>query len=329
MHRRYPKIGQTVILATILAIYAAASTAQAQEEWPAKPVKTVVAFTAGGTTDIIAREISNELGKMWDQSVVVENKPGAAGNIGTGAVVSAKPDGYTILMNSIGPIAVNPYIYSKSTFNTMTDLRAVALVADVPNVLVVAPSLNIKSVQELTKQIEAKPETFNCASTGVGTAAHLSCAMMAKTRDLRVTHIPYKGADALNDVMSGRVQFMFATLPSVIGSIKGGKLIPLAVSTDKRSPALKDVPTMQEAGYKDFAMGSWFGYFAPAKTPDNVIEKLNKDINAVLQNPTIKTKLSNEGAEPVGGSAESFTQFVKAENAKWKAFTTEMNISAK
>lgn len=195
--------------------------------------------------------------------------------------------------------------------------------------LVVAPSLNVKSVQELTKQIEAKPGSFNCASTGVGTAAHLSCAMMAKTRNLTVTHIPYKGADALNDVMSGRVQFMFATLPSVMGSIKGGKLIPLAVSTTKRSPALKDVPTMQEAGYKDFAMGSWFGYFAPAKTPDNIIQKLNKDINTVLQNPTVKTKLSNEGAEPVGGTAESFTQFVKAENEKWKAFTAEMNISAK
>ncbi|MHC8945048.1 tripartite-type tricarboxylate transporter receptor subunit TctC [Advenella incenata] len=328
MYKCNSKIGHAAVLAAIVLMQATASTALAQE-WPTKPVKTVVAFTAGGTTDIIAREVSNELSKMWDQSVVVENKPGAAGNIGTGAVVNAKPDGYTILMNSIGPIAVNPYIYAKSDFNTMTDLRAVALVADVPNVLVVAPSLNVKSVQELTKQIEAKPGSFNCASTGVGTAAHLSCAMMAKTRNLTVTHIPYKGADALNDVMSGRVQFMFATLPSVMGNIKGGKLIPLAVSTTKRSPALKDVPTMQEAGYKDFAMGSWFGYFAPAKTPENVIQKLNKDINTVLQNPTVKTKLSNEGAEPVGGSAESFTQFVKAENEKWKAFTAEMNISAK
>ena len=328
MQRFYPVIRYAASFATTAAALATVSAAQAQD-WPTQPVKTVVSFTAGGTTDIIAREIGNELSKIWKESVVVENKPGAAGNIGTGAVVNAKPDGYTLLMNSIGPIAVNPYIYSKSTFNTMTDLRAVTLVADVPNVLVVAPSLNIKTVQELTKQIEAKPGSFNCASTGVGTAAHLSCAMMAKTRNLTVTHIPYKGADALNDVLSGRVQFMFATLPSVMGNIKAGKLVPLAVSTDKRSPALKDVPTMQEAGYKDFAMGSWFGYFAPAKTPDDIIQKINKDINTVLQNPAVKTKLSNEGAEPVGGTSESFTKFVKAENDKWKAFTTEMNISAK
>src|SRR5690606_31373842 len=153
MYRCNSKIGQAAVLATLMAMHAGASTALAQD-WPTKPVKTVVAFTAGGTTDIIAREISNELSKMWKESVVVENKPGAAGNIGTGAVVSAKPDGYTILMNSIGPIAVNPYIYAKSSFNTMTDLRAIVLVADVPNVLVVSPSLNIKTVDELTKKIE-------------------------------------------------------------------------------------------------------------------------------------------------------------------------------
>ncbi len=328
MFRFKPTIRQTAITLAACATIVTGSVTMAQE-WPTQPVKTVVAFTAGGTTDIIAREISNELSKMWKESVVVENKPGAAGNIGTGAVVSAKPDGYTILMNSIGPIAVNPYIYAKSSFNTMTDLRAIVLVADVPNVLVVSPSLNIKTVDELTKKIEENPGQYNCASTGVGTAAHLSCALMAKTRDLTVTHIPYKGADALNDVLSGRVQFMFATLPSVIGNIKGGKLVPLAVSTAKRSPALKDVPTMQEAGYKDFAMGSWFGYFAPAKTPDDIIEKLNKDINTVLQNPTVKAKLSNEGAEPVGGTAEEFTKFVKDENEKWKSFTAEMGISAK
>ncbi len=317
-----------MLLAGLLAITIGGQAA-AEDKWPEQPVKTVVAFTAGGTTDIIAREIGNELSKMWKESVVVENKPGAAGNIGTQAVVGAKPDGYTILMNSIGPIAVNPYIYAKQSFNTMTDLRAVVLVADVPNVLVVSPSLNVKSAKELTEKIEKNPGSFNCASTGVGTAAHLSCALMAKTRNLNVTHIPYKGADALNDVLSGRVQFMFATLPSVIGNIKAGKLVPLAVSTAKRSPALKDVPTMQEAGYKDFAMGSWFGYFAPAKTPEPIIQKLNQDINAVLKLPALKTKLSNEGAEPVGGTTQAFTDFVKQENQKWQAFTKEMNISAK
>ncbi|MDO5681058.1 MAG: tripartite tricarboxylate transporter substrate binding protein [Pelistega sp.] len=309
-----------------LGIMACASMAQAQENWPTQTVKTVVSFSAGGTTDIIAREIGVGLGKLWNQSVVVENRPGAAGNIGTQSVVRAAPDGYTLLVNSVGPIAINPHIYTKTDFDTVKDLQPIILIADVPNVLVVASSLNIKTAEQLGELVRDKPEEYNCASTGVGTGSHLSCELMARTGNLKLTHIPYKGADALNDVLSGRVQFMFATLPSVSSHIASGKLIPLAVSTANRSAALKDVPTMQEAGFKGFEMSAWFGYFAPAKTPRAIIDKINKDINAVIQEPDLKAKLSREGAEPIGGTVEFFTDFVKSESDKWKAFTKELDI---
>lgn len=309
-----------------LGMLAVAQTAYSQDTWPKQTVKTVVAFTAGGTTDIVAREISVGLGKLWNQSVVVENRPGAAGNIGSQAVVRSDPDGYTLLMSSVGPIAINPHIYSKTSFNTLTDLAPIVLIADIPNVLVVAPSLNIKTAEQLRDLIKQKPGEYNCGSTGVGTGSHLSCEMMAKTGGLEITHVPYKGADALNDVISGRVHFMFATLPSVKGHIESGALLPLAVSTPQRSPALKDVPTMREAGFDAFEMSAWFGYFAPANTPKDIIEKINKDINTVIQEPNLKAKLSGEGAEPIGGTVESFTEFVKSESEKWKAFTKELNI---
>src|SRR5690606_18455329 len=212
-------------------------------DWPTQPVTVIVALTAGGTTDILARALRNGLTKRWGQSVVVENRPGAGGNIGTRVAVNAKPDGYTLLINSIGPIAINPSLYSKLGHNPQTDLIPLTLVADVPNVLVVSPSLNIKSVEELIAAIKKEPEKYNCASTGVGTAAHLSCELLARSTKLPITHIPYKGAGALTDVIAGRVQFMFATLPSVKGHIKSGALLPLAVSTASRSPALPNIPS--------------------------------------------------------------------------------------
>src|SRR5690606_7333392 len=277
--------------------------ARAADDWPTKPVTTVVAFSPGGTTDILAREIANALGPMWNQSVVVENKPGGAGNIGTQAVVSAAPDGYTLLINSIGPIAVNPSLFRRLKFNPQEDLVPIILVADVPNVLVVNPQSGIKSVKDLIEMSKKRQGGVNCASTGVGTAAHLSCETFARQADIEFTHIPYKGADALNDLIGGRVDFMFATMPSVMGHIRSGALTPLAVSTSQRSVVMPDLPTVAESGLPEFALGSWFGYFAPKGTPDAIVQKINADINKVLQNPNIKQRLTNEGAAPVGGTA--------------------------
>ena len=302
-------------------------TAPAQAAWPEKPVKVIVAFTAGGTTDILAREVGAGLSAKWGQTVVVENKPGAGGNIGTRALIDSAPDGYTLLINSIGPIAINPYLYKNLNFSTLKDLKPITMVADVPNVLIVAPSLKITSVKQLTEAIRKTPNFYNCASTGVGTAAHISCEEFAKQAKLKVTHIPYKGAVALTDVIAGRVQFMFATLPSVMGFIQSGKVIPLAVSTAKRSPVLPDVPTMQEQGFPDFALGSWFGFFAPVGTPDAIVNKVSLDINEVIDNPAVRKKLLQQGAEPDGNTPEQFSAFVKAENKRWSAVVKEMGIS--
>jgi tripartite-type tricarboxylate transporter receptor subunit TctC len=301
-------------------------TAQAADNWPTKPVSTVVAFSPGGTTDILAREIGTALSQMWGQSVVVENKPGGAGNIGTQAVINSAPDGYTLLINSIGPIAVNPSLFSKLKFDPQKDLVPIVLVADVPNVLVVNPNSGIKSVADLIKAAKSRAGGVNCASTGVGTAAHLSCETFARQAKVDVTHIPYKGADALNDLIGGRVDFMFATMPSVMGQIRAGKLLPLAVSTTKRSVVMPDLPTVAESGLPDFALGSWFGYFAPKGTPDAIVKKVNADINKVLDAPNIKQRLTNEGAAPVGGSPEEFSAYVASETKKWNAVVTELGI---
>lgn len=300
--------------------------AHASADWPAKPVTTVVAFSPGGTTDILAREIGNALSQMWGQSVVVENKPGGAGNIGSQYVINAAPDGYTILINSIGPIAVNPSLFRKLKFKPQQDLVPIVFVADVPNVLVVNPKSGIKSVQELIEVSKTRTGGVNCASTGVGTAAHLSCETFARQAKVDITHIPYKGADALNDLIGGRVDFMFATMPSVIGHIRAGTLKPLAVSTSERSVVMPELPTVAESGLPEFALGSWFGYFAPKGTPQAIVDKINADINTVLASPSIKQRLTNEGASPVGGSVAKFAEHVAAETKKWNAVVTELNI---
>lgn len=327
-NRATTRIGRClrVLCAAIAGTTLLGGAAGAATNWPTKPVTTVVAFSAGGTTDILAREIGNALSQMWGQSVVVENKPGGAGNIGTQVVVNSAPDGYTILINSIGPISVNPSLFRRLKFNPQTDLEPIVLVADVPNVLVVNPKSGIKSVQDLIEASTNRPGGVNCASTGVGTAAHLSCETFGRQAKIDFTHIPYKGADALNDLIGGRVDFMFATMPSVMGHLRAGTLTPIAVTTRERSAVLPDLPTVAEAGLPEFALGSWFGYFAPKGTPKEIIDKINADINKVLESPNIKQRLTNEGAAPVGGTSEEFAEFVAAETKKWNAVVTELDI---
>ena len=327
VNRPFKKAAISTLLTALFSLTAAISHAATQAQWPTQPVKIIVAFTAGGTTDILAREVGNGLTQKWGQSVVVENRPGAGGNIGTREAINAKPDGYTILINSIGPIAINPSLYKNLGYDTQRDLKALTMVADVPNVLVVAPSLNIKSVEQLVEAIKKDPKHYNCASTGVGTAAHLSCELLARSTKLPITHVPYKGAGALIDVIAGRVQFMFATLPSVKGHLKSGALIPLAVSTAKPSPALPGVPTMKDAGYPDFALGAWFGFFAPKGTPDYITDKISADIDQLIHQPAIKEKLLAEGAEPVGGTPAEFGAFVASESLKWGGLVKDLNIS--
>ncbi|MBV8273504.1 MAG: tripartite tricarboxylate transporter substrate binding protein [Cupriavidus sp.] len=295
-----------------------AATGHAQEPYPTKPIRVVVAFTAGGTTDILAREVAQQMSRALGQSVVVENRPGAGGNIGTDFVGRSDPDGYTLLATSVGPVAINPTLYRKLKVNPQTDLQAVAPIADVPNVLVVYPGLQVKSVQDLVAYAKAHPNGLNFGSTGVGTAAHLSGVLLNERAGVKTTHVPYKGADALNDLLAGRVQFMFATLPSVIAHIRGGQLRAIAVTSRKRSPALPDVPTMAEAGVPNLVTGAWFGLFAPKGTPPEIVARLNKTVTDALGQPEMRNKLSQQGAEAMNLSAEAFGKFVVAEYQSWK-----------
>ena len=307
------------------AAFVGAACAQA---WPAKPVRVVVAFTAGGTTDILARSIGQQLSEKLKQPFVIDNKPGAGGNLGTELVVRSAPDGYTLMVNSVGPIAVNPTLYPKLPYNPLTELVPVVLIADVPNVLVLHSSVPAKTFDEFLAYARANPGKLNYASTGIGTSAHLSGFLLAKRAGIEATHVPYKGAEALRDLLAGRVQFMFATIPSVIAHIQSGALKPVAVSSAKRSRSLPDVPTVADSGFPGFEAGSWFGYFAPKGTPAEVITTLNKAVNEIIGVPTMEAQLVKEGADPAGGTPEQFSQFVQREYDKWRLVVRESGATA-
>jgi tripartite-type tricarboxylate transporter receptor subunit TctC len=303
------------------------SWGQAQA-YPQKPVKVVVAFTAGGTTDILARTVTQQLSEKLKQPFVIDNKPGAGGNLGTELVVRSAPDGYTLIVNSVGPIAVNPTLYGKLPYNPLTDLVPIVQIADVPNVLVIHPSVPANTMEELIAYAKANPGKLNYGSTGIGTSSHLSSFMLSKRVGFEATHIPYKGADALKDLLAGRIQFMFATIPSVMPHIAAGKLKPMAVSSLKRSRSMPDVPTVVEKGFPQFEAGSWFGFFAPKGTPDAVISMVNKTVNEILQVPAIEQQMIAQGADPAGGTPAQFGQFVQREHDKWRVIVRESGAKA-
>ncbi len=298
------------------------------QAYPSKPVRIVVAFTAGGTTDILARSVGQQLTERLKQPFVIDNKPGAGGNIGTEIVVRSPPDGYTLIIDSVGPIAVNPTLYKNLSYNPLTDLVPIVQIADVPNVLVVHPSLGVKNFEEFIAYAKANPGKLNYGSTGVGTSSHLSGYMLGKRMGIDLTHIPYKGADALNDLLAGRLQFMFATIPSVIQYIQAGRVVPIAMSSAKRSRSLPDVPTLIESGLPGFEAGSWFGVFAPKGTPDAVVAQLNRTVNEIIAMPSIEKQMIGQGADPVGGTPAEFGQFVQREYEKWKVVVRESGATA-
>ena len=286
------------------------------QNYPEKPIRLVVSFTAGGTTDILAREVANQLTQRWGVPVVVENKPGAAGNLGTEVVGRAAPDGYTLLANSFGPIAINPTLFKNLAVNPHTELQPVALLAEVPTVLVVPTALGIQSFADFLKYAKAHPDQMSYGSTGIGTAAHMTSFLFSQRTGMNALHVPYKGAEATRDLVAGRLQFMFATVPSVVPLIKAGQLKPLAISTKMRSRSLPDVPTLREQGV-DIATGSWFGVFAPKATPAAIVNKLNDAIVKILDAPQVNSRLVAQGAEPVPMNVEEFSRFVRNEYESW------------
>ena len=309
------------VLSVVAVIAGLAATGDALSQapaYPTRPIRLVVPFPPGGATDILARDVAQKLTEAWGQSVVVDNRPGAGGNIGAELVAKAAPDGYTLLMGTVGTHAINASLYAKMPYDHIRDFAPVILVASVPNVLEVNPALPVNSVAELIAYAKANPGKLNFASSGNGTSIHLSGELFKVMAGVQMTHVPYKGsAPAVADLISGQVQLMFDNLPPSLPQIKAGKLRALAVTSSARAPALPDVPTVAEAGLPGFEASSWFGVLAPAGTPPAIVARLNAEIAKWLATPEAKERLSKQGADAAGGSPEDFVKHIAAETAKW------------
>jgi len=315
-----PRLSLASLLAC-LSVCAAPSLAHAQDasNYPNRPIRMVIPFTPGGSTDILGRTIAQQLHQAFGQSVVVENVPGAGGSIGADRVAKSAADGYTLMMGHIGTLAVTPSLYSKLPYDPINSFAAVAWVARVPNVLVVHPSVPAKTLQELIAYAKANPTALNYGSGGNGSAAHLATEYLKLQSGAPMQHVPYKGtAPAVNDLVAGHIKVMFTGVPAVIAQLKAGQLRALAVSSPQRVKMLADIPTVAESGYPGFEADQWYGVVAPAGTPKEIIDKLNKQINRSLSSPDLLNRLSSEGAEPTPNPPEVFAKLITSEIARWK-----------
>jgi tripartite-type tricarboxylate transporter receptor subunit TctC len=302
------------LLALLLLTLAGLSHAQT---WPTRPIRLVVPFAAGGTTSILGRAMADKLAPLLGQPVVVDNRPGAGGNVGMDAVAKSEPDGYTLLMGPIG-LAINPALYNKMSFDPIRDLAPIGLYAGVPNLLVVHPSVPAQSLKELIALFKANPGKYNYASNGNGTSSHLAAEMLKSSAGVDIVHIPYKGgAPAMADLLAGQVTMLFDQMPAVLPQVKGGKVRALGVSSAQRSAAAPDVPSLAEAGLPGFDMTVWFGLLAPARTPPAVLQRVNAEMGKVLQDPEFRTFLAGLGVSPLGGSPDAFASFIQAETQRW------------
>jgi len=297
----------------------AVSVASAQS-WPSKPIRWVVPFAPGGTTDILARTISEKLTIALGKPVIVENNPGAGGGVGAVQTAKAAPDGYTIMGGTISTHAINASLYKALPYDPVKDFAPITLIARVPNLLVVNPDVPAKNVRELIALMKANPGKYSFASSGNGTSQHLSGELFKSMAGVDMQHIPYKGSPpALQDVVSGQVTMTFDNITTAWPLAKAGKLRALAVTTARRSPIAPDVPTLAEAGLAGYEIGSWQGVFAPAGTPADIVKRLNVEIVKIINMPDVREKLVNLGAEPVGDTPDEFAALVKSEGAKWAA----------
>jgi len=319
LHRRH------LVLAAGAGLLPATLPVFAQGTWPSKPVRIVVPFAPGGTTDILARAIAPELQHAFGQPFVVDNKPGAGGNVGADAVAKSAPDGLNLLMGTVGTHAINQALYPKLPFDPIKDFAPITLVAGVPNVLVMNPAkaeaYGIRNVADLIKYAKANPGKLNMASSGNGTSIHLSGELFKSMTGTFMLHFPYRGSGpALLDLIGGTMDLMFDNLPSAMPHIKAGKLKALAVTTAQRSAALPDVPTVAEAGpVKGFDASSWFGLLAPAGTPADIVNRIQQECAKALATPAVKERLLSQGAIPGGNTPQAFAAYIAAETKKWAA----------
>lgn len=305
------------ITSALIALAALPNIAAAQA-FPNKQIRIVVPFPPGGATDILARAVAQDLQKGFGQSALVENRPGAGGNLGADLVAKSPGDGYTLLMGTVGTHGINVALYSKMPYDAVKDFAPITLVALVPNVLVVHPSLPVKSVRDLIDLAKREPGKLNYASSGNGTSIHLSAELFKSMAGVSLLHIPYKGSSpALADLVGGQVGLMFDNLPSALPFIRAGKLRAVAVTSSKRAPVLPELPTIAEAGLPGYEASSWFGILAPASTPRDVVGKLHDAIVKGLATPETSERLASQGAEQVGNTPEQFAVFIREEIDKW------------
>jgi tripartite-type tricarboxylate transporter receptor subunit TctC len=311
-------ISRRAALAMTMALAcAAAGPSFAADAYPAKPIRLIVPFPPGGGTDAIARDVANELTTTLKWNFVVENRPGSGGNIGVDAAAKSAPDGYTIVLGQTSNLAINPTLYGHLPYDPLKDLTPVALVASAPLVFVVKADSPYKNLADLVAAAKAKPGSLNFASPGNGTVTHLTGELLQKEAGVTFTHVPYKGGSmALTDLLGGRIQIYAGSVPTLLGHIKSGQLRAIVVTSAQRDPNLPQVPTVGET-YKGFEAVTWFGFVAPAGTPQPIVAKLNAEINKALKTPELKKRLNDEGATVLGGSPEQFGALIKSEIAKW------------
>jgi tripartite-type tricarboxylate transporter receptor subunit TctC len=314
------------VVSILSLFFVCVSMAHAQA-YPNKPIKLIVPFPPGGTADILGRLLADKLGVVTSQSVVVENRAGAAGGIAAQLVAQSPADGYTLLLGTTGTQTMNPAINSKLPYNSLKDFASVSNFAASPFVLVVNPNVPAQNLKELIELAKKKPGSLRYASFGTGSSAHMTGEMFKLQAGVDITHVPYKGAaPALIDLIGGHVDMMFTLAPSVIQHLRSGSLRAIAVAAPQRDQAIAAVPTFTEAGLNNFVSDSWYGVFAPAGTPQAIITKLNADIQKILAMPDVKQKLASEGAIPVGNTPEQFTEQVRKELAHWTKIATEAKI---
>lgn len=315
------------LVVSLLTVPGAVAPVVRAAEYPLRPIRVIVPFPAGGNADILARIMAQKMSEAWKQTVVVDNRAGAAGIIGAEAVAKSAPDGYTLLMGTTGTQTTNPAVYSKLPYDSLRDFAPVSNFADSPFLLVTHPSLPVRTVKEVIALAKARPGQLHYASFGPGSSAHLVGEMLRSTARIEIVHVAYKGGPpALADLIGGHIEMMFNLLPIVVPHVKSGRLRAIAVTASKRAPALPDVPTFAEAGIPDFEAGSWYGVLAPAGTPKEIIARLSSEISRILSLADVRQRLAAEGAEPIGNTPEQFAEQIRRDLARWAKIARDARV---
>ena len=316
--RRAASATGIVLCAWCLAAGAAPKAQRPASVYPDRPIRFIVPFAPGGAGDLVARVVATKLAENLGQSVVVDNRPGAGGNLAAGLAAKAAPDGYTILQANVGPFAINPSLHKSLPFDPVRDFAPVSLLVTFPNVLTVKPAVPARSVKELVALARSAPGKLSFASAGIGTTSHLAVELLCSMAHVRMTHVPYRGGGpALVDLLAGQVDLYFGSVPILLPYAKAGKLRPLAVSSTMRVPAAPELPTMAESGFPDFSADAWNGVVVPARTPARIVERLNAAIVTALEDPAVRASLSAQGADALPMSPARFAAYIASESAKW------------